>query len=316
MDPPIFLVDLRALRFYSETERKGFVFDERADRTAELARGSARIRAGPEGGVVKKLLGILSVLWLAVSAMASAQEPPPCPCPEPPPPPAPLWFGKVNFSFLSTSGNTDTTSIGGAAEVNYNPKPFLFTLKGAYLYSQTDGVVTAESSAASMRGNYDITERFYVFAGAGYLRNTFSGIDALWSIDGGAGYKLFDGPTQFLKAEGGVGWTNEKDIITINPLPPLPSVTTFVTRSYANVRAALNYKWQFTKTAYFTNDFTYLLDLDNTKNYFITDKAAITAEISKVFGLQASWTLLWRNQPVPGFGHTDTATAVGVVAAF
>ena len=38
--------------------------------------------------------------------------------------------------------------------------------------------------------------------------------------------------------------------------------------------------------------------------------------MSKIFALQASWTLLWRNQPVPGFGHTDTATAVGIVAAF
>ncbi len=167
--------------------------------------------------------------------------------------------------------------------------------------------MTAESSAASMRGSFDITQRFYVFAGAGYLRNTFSGIDSLWSIDGGAGYKFFDGPNQFLKAEGGVGWTNEKDII----LGVIQN-----TRSYANARAALYYKWQFTKNAAFTNDFTYLLDLDDTENYFITDRAAITADISKIFALQASWTLLWRNKPVLGFGHTDTATAVGVVAAF
>ena len=263
---------------------------------------------------MKKALRTVLLLWLAVSGAVLAQDaPPPCPCPEPPPPPDPLWFGKVNFSFLSTSGNTDTTSIGGAAELNYNPKPWLFTLKGAYLYSQTDGIVTAESSAASMRGSYDLTPRFYVFAGAGYLRNTFSGIDALWSVDGGAGYKLFDGPTQFLKAEGGVGWTNEKDIITLPTDPPL---TIFTTRNYANARAALYYKWQFTKNANFTNDFTYLLDLDDTKNYFITNRAAITADISKIFALSASWTLLWRNQPVPGFGHTDTATAVGIVATF
>ncbi len=137
---------------------------------------------------MKKVLRTILALWLVACGAALAQDAPPCPCPEPPPPPDPIWFGKVNFSFLSTSGNTDTTSIGGAAEVNYNPKPFLFTLKGAYLYSQTDGLVTAESSAASMRGNYDITPRFYVFAGAGYLRNTFSGIDSLWSVDGGAGY--------------------------------------------------------------------------------------------------------------------------------
>ena len=257
---------------------------------------------------MNKVLRTTFLVWLAACGAAFAQEAaPPCPCPEPPPPPDPLWFGKANFSFLSTSGNTDTTSIGAGAEVNYNPKPFLFTLKGAYLYSQTDGEATAESTVASMRGNYDITPRFYVFAGAGYLRNTFSGIDSLWSVDGGAGYKLFDGPAQFLKAEGGVGWANEKDIIddVIQP-----------SRSYANVRAALYYKWQFTKNAAFTNDFSYLLDLDDTANYFIANKAAITADISKVFALQASWTLLWRNQPVEGFGHTDTATAVGIVATF
>ena len=117
------------------------------------------------------------------------------------------------------------------------------------------------------------------------MRNTFSGIDSLWSVDGGAGFKLLDGPSQFLKAEGGAGWTNEKDIIpaVINGQP----INNITSRDYANVRAALNYKWQFTKSAAFTNDFSYLLDLDNTKNYFIANKAAITADISKIFALQA-----------------------------
>ena len=35
-----------------------------------------------------------------------------------------------------------------------------------------------------------------------------------------------------------------------------------------------------------------------------------------VFALQASWTLLFRNQPVIGFDNTDTATAFGIVAKF
>jgi putative salt-induced outer membrane protein YdiY len=39
-------------------------------------------------------------------------------------------------------------------------------------------------------------------------------------------------------------------------------------------------------------------------------------DISKVFALQASWTLLYRNQPVVGFSNTDTATAVSLVAKF
>jgi putative salt-induced outer membrane protein YdiY len=64
------------------------------------------------------------------------------------------------------------------------------------------------------------------------------------------------------------------------------------------------------------NDFTDLVDLPDTANGFITDKAAIAVDISKVFALQASWTLLYRNQPVVGFSNTDTATAVSLVAKF
>jgi putative salt-induced outer membrane protein len=246
------------------------------------------------------------VLGVAAASVLAAQTPE-CPCPAKPAGPPPVWFGKFDFSFLSTSGNTDTTSIGGGLELNYNPKPWLFTLKGAYLRGATDGVTTAESFTASLRASRDLTERLDVFGGGGYLRNRFSGINNLYTVDAGVGYKIFKGPSQFLRVEGGFGWANEEDIIDEVVVP---------SRSYANMRAGLSYKWQFTKNAAFTNDFSYLLDLDETANWFITNKAAITADISKIFALQASWTLLFRNQPVPGFDNTDTATAVGVVAKF
>jgi len=251
------------------------------------------------------LKSVLPAMLFATGA-AFAQTPE-CPCPVPPAGPAPVWFGKLDFSFLSTSGNTDTTSLGGGLELNYNPKPWLFTLKGAYLKSATDGVTTAEATRLSLRASRDLTDRIDVFAGAGYFRNRFSGIDNMYNFDAGAGYKLFDGPAHFLRAEAGVGYTIEEDII-LGILVP--------SRNYANAWAALNYKWQFSKTAAFTNDFTFLVDLDQTSNWFITEKAAITASLTSVFALQASWTLFFRNQPVPGFDNTDTATAFGIVAKF
>ena len=220
---------------------------------------------------------------------------------------SPLWFGKADLSYLSTSGNTDTSSIGGGLELNYNPKPWLFTLKGAYLKSSTDNVTTAESMAFSLRATRDLTERIDVFVGGGWLRNRFSGINNIYNFDGGAGYKLFKGPEQFLRVEAGVGYTTEQDIV-LGIIVPY--------RNYANARAGLNYKWQFTKNAAFTNDFNFLADLSDTSNWFITEKAAITANISSVFALQASWTLLFLTQPVIGFDNTDTATAFGIVAKF
>jgi putative salt-induced outer membrane protein len=254
---------------------------------------------------VKLWMKSVLLLWLAASGTLLAQTPD-CPCPVTPPP-DPLWFGKAAFSYLSTSGNTDTTSIGGGLELNYNPKPWLVTLKAAYLYGSTDGEVTAESFAASLRGTRDLTKTIDVFVTGNYLRNTFSGIDSLYGIDAGAGYKLINTPSQFLRVEGAFGYTKERDIV---------HGVLLATRNYANARAALNYKWQLTKTAAFTNDFGYLLDLADTGNWFITNKTAIAVDISSIFALQASWTLLYRNQPVVTFSHTDTATAVALVAKF
>ena len=250
---------------------------------------------------------VKALLALVFATGVAAAQTPECPCPPPPAPPPPVWFGKADLSYLSTSGNTDTSSIGGGLELNYNPKPWLFTLKGAYLKSSTDDVTTAEAMTISLRATRDLTERIDVFVGAGWLRNRFSGINNIYNFDGGAGYKLFKGPEQFLRVEAGIGYTTEQDIV-LGIIVPY--------RNYANARAGLGYKWQFTKNAAFTNDFTFLADLSDTSNWFINEKAAITANISSVFALQASWTLLYRNQPVFGFDNTDTATAFGIVAKF
>jgi putative salt-induced outer membrane protein len=263
---------------------------------------------------LKRILGSALLLSFCLVGTSFAQTAD-CPCPVPAPGP-PLWFGRAELSFLSTSGNTDTTSIGGSAEVNYNPAPWLFTFKGGVLHAATDGVTTAESFAASLRATRSLTERIDVFADAGWLRNRFSGINNIYNFDTGVGYKLLLGQQHFLRVEGGVGYTTEQDLL-LNVVLPY--------RNYANIRAGAGYKWQFTKSAAFTNDFAYLLDLSETKNWFITDKAAITAAISKIFALQASWTLLYRNLPpvkdpttvpVTRYDNTDTATAVSLVAKF
>jgi putative salt-induced outer membrane protein len=262
---------------------------------------------------VKRLLGFVLLLGFGASSPTLAQSAD-CPCPVPPGPP-PLWFGNANLSFLSTSGNTDTTSIGGSLELNYNPKPWLFTLKGSALHAATDGVTTAENFTASLRATRDLTTHIDVFAGAGWLRNTFSGINNIYNFDAGAGYKILNSDTQFLRVEAGFGYTTEQDIV-LGIIAPY--------HDYANFRAGLGYRWTITKTATFSNDYAFLQDLSDSANWFMTDKAAITVSISKIFALQASWTLLYRNEPPlkdPGpppqrFDKTDTATAVGLVAKF
>lgn len=251
---------------------------------------------------MKTIVRLALLLWLAAAGATLAQTPE-CPCPVPPPGPPPLWSGSAEFSFLSTSGNTDTTAIGGALEVDYKPLPWSIVLKAGYLSSSTDGITTSQATTASLKGTRDLTDRVDVYASAGYLRNTFAGIESLVGGEVGVGYKLLNGPSQFLRPELGFGYTTENETIGFD-------------RNYASARAGLAYKWQFSKSAFFTNDFSFLYDLSNSNNWIISEKAAVTASLTSIFALKASWTLLYTNEPVLGFEATNTATAIGLVAKF
>ena len=245
-----------------------------------------------------------SALFLAAFAGGAAlAQTPECPCPIPPAGPPPPWSGSAEFSYLSTSGNTQTSSLGGGLELFYKPPPWTFSLNANYLRSSADGVLTAEQFKGALKGMRDLTAHLDVYARGGYLRNTFAGLDSLVAVDSGVGYKLLTGPAQFLRAEIGFGYSWENQ-------------TTGVDRNYANARAGLGYKWVFSKTAQFTNDFGFLLDLADTNNWIINDTAAVTASLTSIFALKASWSILYRKEPTPGFAKTDTATAVSLVAKF
>lgn len=243
------------------------------------------------------------LLLAAIAGRSALAESPDCPCPIPPAGPPPPWSGSAEFSYLSTSGNSHTSSLGGGLELFYKPLPWTFGLDAHYLRASSNDVLTAEQFKGALKGSRDLTAHVDVYARGSYLRDTFAGLDSLVSADGGVGYKLFEGPSQFLRAEAGVGYSWESQSIGLD-------------RHYATARTGLGYKWVFSKTAQFTNDLGLLLDLSDTNNWIVNDTAAVTASLTSVFAIKASWTILYRKQPVAGFRKTDTSTAVSLVAKF
>jgi len=248
---------------------------------------------------VKRFLRRILLMSVFTVGVAPAQTPGPAPPPGPPP----VWSGSAEFSLLSTSGNTSTQSIGGALETDYKPAPWAFVFKAAYLRASTNAALTAEQFDSSFKGSRDLTDRVDVFVGTGYLKNRFAGLNSLISGEGGAGYKILTGPEHLLRADAGLGYTREDRLTAGN-------------RSYASARAGLAYKWQFSKSAAFTNDLSHLFDLAAASNWTLSEKAAVTASLTSVLALKASYALLYRHEPVPTFKKTDTATAVALVAKF
>ncbi len=248
---------------------------------------------------------VLGGLLLRGAARAQA----PCPCPTPPPGPPPLWSGNAQFAYAGTSGNTDTSSLGGSLELDYKPLPWSIVLTAAYLRGSTDGILTAESFAGGLRGARDLTPRFDVFAEGLYYRNTFAGIDSRYGANVGAGYKIVNEKALLLRVEAGMGYAHEDFVIQ-------PS------DDYATVRAGLIFKWKFSKSADLSEEFYWTDDLSDTNNWFLRSTTAVTADLTSVFALKASFTYLYDNVPalkVPPstfYEKTDRISSVSLVAKF
>ena len=239
----------------------------------------------------------LAFLTLALTEAALAQDAPP------PPTPTPLWSGKGELSFVSTSGNSNTQTLGVGAEVAYKPAPWSFLFTTAFVRSEADDVENARSFLATIRGARSLTQRLEVFARGEYLQNTFAGIDSRISGEGGIAYALFPNPPHKLKAEVGVGYTRENRV-------------TGEDLSFPSARAGLLYEWQISKGAAYTEELSFTQDLGEGDNWRILNTGSLTADISTVLAMRLSYAITYANQPPPGFEKRDTTTSAAIVAKF
>ena len=244
-----------------------------------------------------------TLLLLAALAASPLTAQDPCPCKDQPPPPPPPFTGKVDLAYAATSGNTSTSSLGLGLDLIYRTAPW--TIEGTfnYLHAASEHVTTAETFAGLLKGSRDITKSIDVFVQGGYYRNTFSGIDHRVGGEAGAGYKILDQEQFLLRTEAGFGYASE-------------ARTDDTTLNYATGRVGLKFVWKFSKSADFTEEASWTEDFSDTHHWIFRNGTSVTATLTKLLSLKASWALIYNNEPPPGFGKTDTVTSAALVAKF
>lgn len=237
--------------------------------------------------------------YLLVAIAAAA----PAVAEEPPPGPPPLWSGKGELSLVATSGNSDTQTLGAGLEVAYQPLPWSVAFKAAYIRNESEGDEKANSLIAMIRGARALSPRLEVFARGDYLRDRFAGIESRWTGEGGLAYALFPSPPHELKFEGAVGYATESRVDAAD-------------LDFPTARVGALYEWQISKRAVYSEELSFIEDLDDGSNWRIVNAGSVTAEVSTVLALKLSFAILYSNQPVPGFQKRDTTTSAAVVAKF
>src|SRR4051812_11130379 len=131
--------------------------------------------------ILKQISLFLLICVFAVTAFAEEQTPP-APGTPPPPPPR-MCAGSAEFSFVNTTGNTSTQTLGLGGTIECKPGKWDYLAKGAFIRSEADKVETAKTIDTLFRASRELTARLKGYGQFIYFQNPFSGIDNRYALE-------------------------------------------------------------------------------------------------------------------------------------
>src|SRR5437867_666741 len=148
------------------------------------------------------------LLLLTFTRSAAAQTPAPAPK-EPPP----LWDVQVGASFVGTSGNTETSTLGADFGAHRRGLVWQIESTATAVRASTADVTTAERYLGQVQAQRKLTRIIGLTAGEKLERDQFSGIDFRSILNGGLSWALVHSTDWTLDALTGIGWNHESRVI-------------------------------------------------------------------------------------------------------
>ena len=236
-------------------------------------------------------------LALATAAAAVAAD---CPCPPAAPPPPPLWTGSLGFSYLATSGNTDSSSLGLTGTAARQPTPWGLEVSALANRAESDGEETAERLFGSFKARRAVGEAFELFGGLIWERDRFAGFDSRALVSLGGTWKPLRGPAHELSFDGGLTWTEEDPVVGDDD-------------GYAGALLGGTWVWHFTATASLREKALFFPSFSDSTNWRATSDTALEAALASAWALRVGYFYSRDNLPAAGFGKSDATTSVSLV---
>lgn len=216
------------------------------------------------------------------------------------------WESSTELSFVATGGNASSSTLGLKASVTGTKEANIFKIELGGIrtdvdqttrtasgtptsYTVTETTVsqtTAENYFAKARYDRNFSQAF-AFAGVGWDRNTFAGIQNRYALVTGVGRTLVDGETGHLKADIGVTYTIQKDV------DPAPSADD----GFGGLRLTVDATRKLSETADFASALAIDENLETTDDLRADWTNSISVALSQKLALKTSLQLLYDNLP-------------------
>jgi putative salt-induced outer membrane protein len=230
------------------------------------------------------------------------------------PPPQNVWFGKGQFGFLDSTGNSDAEAINANLDMSLIEGPWKHETTLTGLYGKNSGITSAERWVGGWQTNYAFTQEAFAFGGLRYEHDLFDGFQYQASGTLGLGYKFVDTGATKLSLQAGAGYRKlrPEDLIkddsgaVIQRIPGQSSGNAIVT-------ASMDYSHTLTATTTLTDKFLLETGSDNT---MLHDEIALAVKMSTKLALSVGYAVNDNSQPGPGLKKLDTITTINLVYAF
>jgi putative salt-induced outer membrane protein len=123
-----------------------------------------------------------------------------------------VWTGNFGAGLAITNGNTDTRSYNISFGVVRDPKKrSVLRTNGLYLRGDNGDKIIANQMSFVLRDEINLSSKTFVYGQGAYARDTFKGINYLFSPTVGVGYKFINTDVTLFGVDTGLGGVWERD---------------------------------------------------------------------------------------------------------
>ncbi|MGN0922086.1 MAG: YdiY family protein [Cellvibrio sp.] len=226
------------------------------------------------------------------------------------------WKVDVDLGVISTSGNTDTTSIQAKVDARQTLDRWenQYIIGGLYKEDQVtadDGTKTDEKTAEKYFGSAKTAyllgvEKSYIFGYVSHAHDKFGAYRDYTTVALGYGDWIVSKPSLTWFAEIGPGYQRGKKPLDTQPV-------TYTTDSGFMLRGASELIWKFSPTAEFKQLVSVESGDDNTRTI---SETSVSASLNSAMKMKVGVNIANDSDVAEGKEHTDTTTFVNLVYSF
>lgn len=213
----------------------------------------------------------------------------------------PKWEAKVGFSYLATSGNSETSSAGFDSAVDWQGRAWSLEASAAGVSATKRHRRTAENYNALARLKRRLRKRLQITLGLHWERNRFAGLDGRETADVSVLWEIRETPAWKVRALGGLSLGREE------PRGDRP-----VDDSVGGL-LQVSGDARISETASWDGQVTLFPNFEDLDDYRVHGHLGLQAALSRHFALRLACDLKFDHQPVAGFKTTDTSTTASLV---